>query len=159
MRRTISSIFLTAFSAISIAAPAMFPLPKNAFAPGHTVLEPSVAEEDYFWVNEKYPSTSAFDHYGRLFAKWHECVAKEKGWGSFGDVSDGQDSFIHQRVRFWVTPKNDVAVFVLLKYRSKGSARREKPDNEKQFVAVIKYTMPNANTVFAPFEVSCEPGP
>jgi hypothetical protein len=158
MRIAVTFLFGTLMPLWAVGADLMFPVPKNANAPTHIVLQPSVVEEDYFWVTEKYPASSTLDYYGHVLAKWRKCTGPEKEWNSFGDLANSEPQFIHQRARYWVSAKNDAAIIVMIKYHSKGSAWRDKPDNDKQFVAVVKYTQPEARKMLDSLKVSCNVG-
>jgi hypothetical protein len=141
------------------SAPTMFPLPPGAERPGHVVLHPSIAEQDFFWMKVPYPSTPALDHYDRVFSKWHQCSSPDPGWVSYGDLADGANRFLHNFVRYWISPQNDMAVTVLLRYESQGIAYRERPDNDEQFVAVIRHRVANAAAFLADLKVTCPPAP
>jgi hypothetical protein len=136
----------------------LFPVPTNAMAPEHGVLQPSVAEQDYFWVDEKYPASSALAHYRKVLSNWLECSGPSTDWSSYGDLSKDDERFVHARSAYWVSGDNDAAVVFLAKYESKGISWRNKPDNDNQFVAVVEYRVPNAREFLADLKVSCAPG-
>lgn len=46
--------------------------------------------------------------------------------------------FVHQLLKYWVSPGNDVAVTLVLRYELPGLATREAPSSERQFVALTR---------------------
>lgn len=150
---------------IFIAAPTfagvgqlMFSLPAGAEKAGHVVLQPSIAEQDFFWLQVPYPSVVALDHYSKVFANWRQCTSPDTGWISYGDSAQGANRFIHIRSHFWVSAKDDEAVTLILRYESKGSSFRKVPDNDRQFVAVIHHRIPDAGASVADLGVLCPRG-
>ncbi len=156
MNRLAAALLLCAVPLMAAATEIMFPVPKGAKGVSHVQLGPDGGEQDYFWLDESYPSTSAIDHYSRLFAKWRPCQLPEKEWSAFGDASSDSPRFIHQLVRQWVSRSNDVAVTVLLRYSSPGLREHIVPDSNRQFVAVIRHRMPNAAQELAKTGAKCE---
>jgi hypothetical protein len=134
----------------------MFPVPKSAIEPGHVVIAPGVSEQDHFWLNEKYPSSSALEHYRRIFSGWRHCVTRDEGWESFGDQSGGREKFVHQRLRHWVNSSNDVAVTLALTYTSNGLKHRVSPESDRQFVVLVRVKQPNASKTLAEMGAKCE---
>jgi hypothetical protein len=137
----------------------MFPVPAGAEKPGHVVLQPRIAEQDYFWIKAEYPATPALDHYEKIFANWRQCGTPVEGWDGYGDMSHGENSYLHNFVRYWISPANDRAVTVLFRYRSTGAAHRKRPDNDDQFVAVIQHRVSDAAAHFATIDVQCPKAP
>jgi hypothetical protein len=154
--RLIGAVALAA-PILAFGASTMFPLPKNAVDVHHVVISPEVSEEDYFWVSEKYPASSAIDHYKRVFSKWRSCNGMEKNdWALFGDWSKGEGQFIHQRMLQWVNAADDTAVTVIAKYTSAGHTYRITPDDDRQFVAVLRFRQSNASQMLKEMNVTCE---
>src|SRR5437879_2710991 len=141
MRRLVLTILLSAATSIASAADLMFPAPTRASGAAHAVIAPGVAEQDYFWLTEAYPSSTAMDHYGHLFEKWHRCRSRQEGWVSFGDLTTRPPRFVHQLARSWVNSSNDTAVTVSLRYQSSGEDARPAPENDHQFVFVLRPKM------------------
>src|SRR6266567_4054206 len=137
----------------------MFPVPPGAEKPDHVVLSPRIVEQDYFWMKAEYPATPALEHYVKIFATWRQCGTPEKGWDGYGDESNGQNRYLHNFVRYWISPANDRAVTVLFQYRSAGVAYRKRPDNDNQFVAVIQHRVRDAAAHFASIDVQCPKTP
>ena len=137
----------------------MFPVPPGAEKADHVVLSPRIAEQDYFWMKAEYPSTPALEHYAKLFAAWRQCGTPEKGWDGYGDMSNGQNRYRHNFVRYWISPANDRAVTVLFEYQSAGVAYRKRPDNDNQFVEVIQHRVRDAAAHFASIDVQCPKAP
>jgi hypothetical protein len=158
MRHLLIGVLALLFVPFAAAAELMFALPKGAIDASHVVLQPVTAEQDYFWLNDAYPSSSAMDHYTRVFAKWRPCRGSENGWSSFGDHSGLTDQFVHQYVRHWLSRSGDVAVTVLLKYTSPGLGQRERPDSDRQFVVVLRHGGSKLSAELASIGVSCEAG-
>ena len=160
MRRLCIFIALLATSAGAASdKKTMFPVPPGAEKADHVVLSPRIAEQDYFWMKAEYPLTPALEHYAKLFTTWRQCGAPEKGWDGYGDVSDGQNRYRHNFVRYWISPANDRAVTLLFEYQSGGVAYRKRPDNDNQFVAVIQYRVRDAAAHFASINVQCSKAP
>src|SRR5713226_2989811 len=90
----------------AVAAPTMYPVPTGAAEVGHVALQPGIAEQDHFFLAEKYPGASAMEHYSKVFSKWRPCYWNERGWSSFSDASGSEPRFIHRFVRHWVSPNN-----------------------------------------------------
>jgi hypothetical protein len=148
-------IFLCCAPSVALSTQTMFPVPKGALAPSHVVITPGVSEQDHFSLNERFPGTSAIEHYRGLFAAWRPCTWATAGWSSFGDLSQGDKRFIHQFARHWVNRANDTAVTVVLRYTSAGAQQREVPDNERQTVVVIRVTAPDAAKQMAELGARC----
>ena len=137
----------------------MFPVPPGAEMPAHVVLSPRIAEQDYFWMKAEYPATPALEHYAKLFASWRQCGSPEKGWDGYGDLSDGQNRYLHNFARYWISPTNDRAVTVLFQYQSPGVDTRRRPENDNQFIAVIQHRVRDAAAHFASIDVRCPKAP
>jgi hypothetical protein len=148
-----------ASSAFAASGKMMFPVPEGASKPDHVVLSPRIAEQDYFWMKAEYPGTPALDHYTKLFAGWTPCGDPAKGWDGYGDMSDGQNRYLHNFVRYWISPANDRAVTLLMQYQSKGVEFRRRPDNDNQFVALIHHRVSDASAHFASIDVKCPKTP
>jgi hypothetical protein len=133
----------------------MFPAPKTAIEPSHVVITP-VSEQDHYWLNEKYPASTALEHYKRVFASWRPCYGRERGWESFGDRTTDQPTYVHQLLRHWVNPANDTSVTLGLRYISSGSNYRITPDTDRQFVVLVRVKQPNASQTLVEMGVTCE---
>ena len=136
----------------------MYPVPERALDVEHVVLQPGIIEQDHFFLSEKYPGASAVDHYRKVFSKWRLCFWDDRGWSSFGDASGRERRFIHQFVRHWVSPRNDVAVTLMLRYTSAGLEYRAVPDNERQFVVLLRRKSKNAEKALGQIGAKCEKG-
>ena len=136
-----------------MAGATMFPLPPDARRPAHVVLTPGSAEQDYFWLKALYPATPALGHYTKVFARWLPCEPQEADWRSFGDASNGL--FLHQFLRYWISGDNRQAVTLLFQYTSPGTAHRARPDNDNQWVAVLRHRVPDAATFLSGMDVEC----
>ena len=154
--RFLGSVVAVCAPAIAAAASTMFPVPKNAIEPGHAVIAPGASEQDHFWLKESFPSSSAVDHYERIFSKWRPCHGRESGWESFGDRSKGDERFVHQRLRYWVNAANDTAVTLALMYTSTGLTPRARPDTDRQFVVLIRLKQPDAAKLLSEMGAKCE---
>jgi hypothetical protein len=160
MRLLLVCAALLSDSAVGAAENAlMFPVPKGAEKAAHVVLVPGVAEQDYFWITAEYPATPALEHYSKLFSGWKQCGDPSKGWDGYGDMSHGNNRYLHNFVRHWVSPANDRVVTVLFQYQSKGIESRRMPDNKNQFVAVIQHRAPDASAHLASIDVKCPKAP
>lgn len=152
----IVAIAMTVVVSTAGAVQTMYPLPSGATNVGHVALEPGTIEQDHFLVAEKYPGSSAMDHYGKVFSKWRSCYWNDRGWYSFGDASGEKPQFVHQLVRHWVSPRNDVAVTVLIRYTSTGLTYRAAPDNERQSVVVLRRKSKNAEKELGEIGATCD---
>jgi hypothetical protein len=133
----------------------MFPIPPGAVSPDHVVISPGASEQDHFWLDEKYPGTSALDHYRKIFAAWRSCPMRMSGWESFGDKSSGQSSFLHQQLHHWVNKANDTAIVLALRYESQGSTYRISPDSNRQFVVLVRLKQKNVSKTLAEMGALC----
>jgi hypothetical protein len=156
MQRLFLTILASLASSLVFGATTMYSVPNGAVEVAHVVLLPGVGEQDYFWLKEKYPSSSALGYYSRVFSGWRPCYGRQREWWSFGDQSSGEDRFIHQLSRHWVNAANDTAVTLVLKYTSSGLNRRVMPDTDRQFVAVVRYKHRNAAKDLGEIGVKCE---
>ena len=158
IRRLTATALMLSASTVGIASDSlMFPTPTNAIDPSHVVISPGASEQDYFWLKETNPGSSAIDHYSRVFAKWKPCRESESGWSTFGDRANGRDERVHQLTRYWVSTQNDTAVTVLLKYASPGATTtRPTPASDRQFVAVVRIKVPDAKATLAGMGIACE---
>ena len=138
------------------AAQTTYPVPKGASEVGHVALQPGAAEQDHFFLVEKYPGSSAMDHYRKVFAKWRPCYWNEREWSSFADAAGPKPQFIHRLVRHWASAANDVAVTVAIQYTSPGMASRTVPANDRQFVVVAIRKSANAEKDLAEIGAKCE---
>jgi len=138
------------------ATPTTYPVPKGASEIGHATLQAGVAEQDHFFLIEKYPGSSAMEHYRAVFAKWRPCYWKEREWSSFADAAGSAPQFVHRLVRHWVSPRNDVAVTVAIQYTSPGVAPRTVPANDSQFVVVAIRKSTDAEKNLAEIGAKCE---
>jgi hypothetical protein len=136
----------------------MYPVPPGAVGVSHDVLQPKVHEQDSFWLDERFPSSSAVEHYQRIFSGWRTCYGSDRNWWSYGDRSSGEERVIHQLSRHWLNAANDTAVTVVLKYSSGGSEQRDTLDDARQFVVVLRHRQPNAEKYLAEIEVKCDKG-
>ena len=139
----------------------MYPAPKGALGVEHVSVQPGVYEEDYLVLAERYPGASALKHYVTIFSHWHPCRGyRDDGWESFGDASGTDKVFVHQLIKHWVNPQNDVAVTLVLRYESPGLATREVPSSDRLFVAVTRLQHVDAEKeVVKMGAVSCAKGP
>jgi hypothetical protein len=137
----------------------MFPVPSGAESPSHVVLSPGVGEEDYFWLKAPFPETPALPHYSKVFSDWVECKSWTAGWDGHGDASNEAKRYVHRFARHWISKENDRAITLLFQYESAGLDFRQRPDNDKQFVAVIRYKVPDAAAYFSEVKIDCTKAP
>lgn len=137
----------------------MFPTPRNAEQRGHVVLQPSIAEQDHYFVVEEFPSTTVFDHYNKVFAKWISCKAPHPGWISYGDLSSRSERFIHINTKFWVSKDNKTSITVFLRYESRSADDHVRPDNNRQFVGVLRHRVDDARSLLSTFNAECPTTP
>jgi hypothetical protein len=158
--RRLSMLVAVLVSAAAFAADTMYPVPTGAIDVGHHVLQPGVYEEDHFFLTERYPGNSALTHYEDVFSHWQSCHGPSEGWQSFGDASGSEKVFIHQLLRYWVNPQNDVALTLVLRYESPGLATREAPSSDRQFVALMRLRLRPGEAAkhLAPMGVKCAKG-
>jgi hypothetical protein len=106
-----------------------------------------------------YPETPALTHYSRVFADWVPCKPWEAEWSGFGDTANGANRYVHRFARHWITADNRRAVTLVLQYESPGTAFRQRPDGETQFVSVIRHRVPDAAAFFADIKIECPKAP
>jgi len=157
--RTAVAVLAFLAAGVALAAKTMFPVPLGAEKPDHVVLSPGVAEQDYFFMRAPYPVTPALSHYEKLFANWVSCKPWEPGWEGYGDAAKGANQYVHRFTRNWIASDNRLAVTLLFEYRSPGTAFRSRPENDNQFIAVIRHRVPNASAFFADIKVQCPKAP
>jgi hypothetical protein len=158
MRAFLGLILLSGITAAT-AAELMYPLPKGAVEIGHVAIQPHVYEEDHFRLNERFPGTSAVQHYSAIFAGWRACRGSDRGWVTFPDASGTAPQFVHQLLRFWVNAKNDEAVTLVLRYESPGLSTRDVPSSDDQFVALTRLRHIDAeNQLFGKMGLRCATG-
>jgi hypothetical protein len=158
MRRAAAIVGLVVVS-IAMAAQTMFPIPSDAEKAGHVVLSPGTAEQDYFFIKAQFPETPALPHYAKIFADWVPCKPSSPDWDGYGDAANGANRYTHNFVRYWITADNRQAVTLLFQYYSPGTASRRRPDNDNQFVAVIRHLVPDAKAFLAELKVDCSKAP
>lgn len=146
---TLSSLFLVAVKAS--AEDLMFPVPPGAESPEHVILDPGFSEQDYFWIKASYPDTPALAHYSKLFDGWLECTSWAAGWDG---ILRG-DRYLHRFMRHWANVENTLAITLLFQYSSPGFKPRAQPDNDRQFVAVIREYAQNAEWHFGEMRIDC----
>ena len=157
--RAIAAAIGLAIAGSAVSAETMFPVPAGAEKPAHVVLSPGVAEQDYFFMKVPYPDTSVVGHYANVFANWVPCKPWNDGWEGYADSANGAYRFIHRFTRNWLSTDNHAAVGLLLQYESPGTAFRPRPDNNNQFVAVLRHRVADANSFFADMKVQCPKAP
>lgn len=157
--RSIATAIGLAIAGSAVSAETMFPVPADAEKPAHVLLSPGVAEQDYFFMKVPYPDTAVVAHYAKVFGNWVSCKPWNDGWESYADSANGANRFIHRFTRNWVSTDNHLAVSLLLQYESSGTASRPRPDNNNQFVAVLRHRVPDAKAFFADMRVQCPKAP
>jgi hypothetical protein len=155
--RYLSLIIVFAMAPLHLAAEqSMFPLPEGAIGATHIVLGADGAEQDYFWIKEKYPSFTALTHYSAVFSGWRQCYGIAREWRSFPEQQTGADLYVHLLVRHWVNKANDTSFSLILRYSSKGLEPRVAPDSDRQYVALVRRTRPNAAEKLEEIGNKCE---
>jgi hypothetical protein len=144
-------------ASVAVAAQTMYAVPDRASEIRHDVLQPGAYEQDSFFVAEPYPGISVLEHYGVVFSKWRICHGTDS-WLSFPDQSGQEPQFIHQLVRHWASPLNDEVVTLVLRYTSPGLETRTAPVNDRQFVALARLRVPDAEKQLIQIGVKCEKG-
>jgi hypothetical protein len=137
----------------------MFPLPPDAKEAGHVVLAQGVSEEDYFWIRASFPETPALAHYSTLFKGWLECKPWTPGWEGRRDPSHGTGRYLHRFLRHWINEENNHSVMLLFQYESADLNYPQRPDNDRQFVAIVSDRVPDAAKHFAEINVDCPKAP
>ena len=141
------------------AAQLTYALPKGARDVEHSALQPKVREQVAFWIQEGFPSTSAVQHYERVFAGWTPCQKDgDTDWYSFPDARDGHQTFVHELARFWVSPNNGTAISLFLRYESQREPSGGKPDNSRQVVYLVQHRSTNARKQLSEVGVTCDKG-
>jgi hypothetical protein len=136
-----------------------FPMPKGAVEPEHVTLQPGVASQDHFFLNEKFPGSSAITHYAQVFSTWQSCYWDERGWDTIPDASVTPARLIHRMVRFWVAPTNSDWVMVSLQYESPGLTDRVAPVDDRQYVVVAIRKSQDAHKDLVALDAKCDEAP
>jgi hypothetical protein len=158
--RTLLFLIASSFVPPVVAGePLLFPVPSGAIEAEHVTLQPGIASQDHFFLNEKFPGSSALTHYARVFSKWRPCFWPEREWETIGDASTKPPRSLHRRVRFWVEPSNRMWVMVTVQYESPGLIERVAPVNDRQFVVVAIRNVPDALKDIALLDVKCDEAP
>jgi hypothetical protein len=118
----------------------MYSLPPNALEARHIKLSDTGDEQDYFFVEEAYPSTRVLDHYRTLFAGWTECTGPNPEWESFADSATGKLRYVRQLPRWWINAEGDTIVMVALLYESGDGISPEQAARQKVIVLRHKST-------------------
>ena len=91
-------------------------------------------------VDAQYPDASVAQFYAKnIKAPWVACFANIPEWESFGDIANGNNRFVHQRLMYWVNKEEGKLLMVGMQYYSPGSAFRSEPVNTTQYVTVAEY--------------------
>jgi hypothetical protein len=122
-------------------------------------MSPGSYEQDFFWIKAEYPAVPALSHYEKVFSDWLRCRSKQDEWSGYGDISGAEHRYLHNLVRYWISPQNDRAITLLMRYESKGAQYRKRPDNQEQFVAVIQHWTADAAGWLANLDVQCPKAP
>jgi hypothetical protein len=158
--RALLILIASSICSASVAADRLaFPVPSGAIEPEHVTLQPGIASQDHFFLNEKYPGSSALVHYARVFSKWKPCFWPERDWERIPDASGHSPRLLHRRVRFWVAPSNSEWVMVAVQYESPGLTERAEPVNDRQFVFVAIRKVQDASKDIALLDVKCDEAP
>jgi hypothetical protein len=116
------------------------------------------ANELYFKVDEAYPSIHVLDYYSKqISGPWISCTSDSDGWQSFGDLSGNSPRYIHQIRRYWVDFNKKRLLLLAIRYYSRGSDRRENPDNNLQNVYLTEYEDDNLQQTAEMLKIKCEP--
>jgi hypothetical protein len=151
------SCFLV-FTAAAAAESPMYPLPPRAREPEHHAIQPGVYEQDSFWVEQAYPSTSVVDHYQKVFAGWLTCSRSDTGWVSYLDARGGERELVHELTRFWINRANDTAITLILRYQSPDSLSATGPNNKQQVVYLLRNRVSDARKAQGELDTTCETG-
>jgi hypothetical protein len=154
----LSVLAIASFLNVASAATPMFQVPKGALEAEHITLQPGVAWQDHFFLKEKYPGSSALEHYSRAFFDWRSCFWAKRDWESILDASSGSVRQLHRRVRFWVSPTNREWVMVTLQYGSPMGSGGGLAD-DRQYVVVAIRRSNNAIGELTEFDAKCDEAP
>ena len=135
---TVSVLALALTIASSYAADGVaLPLPANAKEVWHT--DGDWLQTSYV-IEAKYPDDSVAQFYiSNVKTPWVRCFVGIKKWESFGDVSNNNNRFVHQRLMHWINRKEKKLLMVAMHYYSPGTETRCEPDNSSQYVTVAEY--------------------
>jgi hypothetical protein len=153
----LSLLVVTSLNVASAATP-MFQVPKGALEAEHVTLQSGVAWQDHFFLKEKYPGSSALDHYSQVFSDWRSCFWTNRDWESVLDGSSGSIRQLHRRVRFWASPTNREWVMVTLQSGTlNGGGIR--PADDRQYVVVSIRRSTDAISELMELDAKCDEAP
>ncbi len=139
---------------------ASFPIYPEAKDIQHIPLSEGTAKanELFFKVEASYPSERVLDYYSKQITNpWVSCTSDSENWQNFGDVSGKTPRYIHYIRRYWVDFNKKRLLLLAIRYYSKGSESREKPDNNDQNVFLIEYEDENLQQTTTMLKIKCEP--
>lgn len=115
------------------------------------------ANELFFEVEKSYPFNGVIDYYIKhISSPWVLCSSKSKGWQDFGDVSGKDPEFVHQYGHYWANFEKQRLLMLAVRYISKGSEYRKKPDNNIQNVYLVEYKEKDLQKALDRLSLKCE---
>jgi hypothetical protein len=152
------AVLFLSCSSVSAQHKTMFPVPKGAFDVGHVTIRESGARQDHYSIKLPYPSDAILEHYRKVLGKsWEECIwgqGKSEWWG-YGDTSNGNSRYVHQREVVWVNRGARSIIFLGLRYISPGPETRRVPDHDIQNVIVLRTPRGDLAAELKAFGISC----
>ena len=136
-----------------------FAVPAGAHDVKHVALQPGVAVEDHFFLNEPFPGSSAISHYERVFAEWRPCFWPERDWDVVPDSTVDPPRLLQRKVRYWAAPRNTEWVMVAIQYESPGLADRPVPARDEQQVVLVNRKSQDAISDLELVGAKCEEAP
>jgi hypothetical protein len=136
------SVLVLGLNAVpSVAADGVaLPLPPKAKEVKHIKVDGGWLQTSYV-VEEKYPDASVAQFYtSNIKTPWSRCFVGIPRWESFGDVSNGNNRFVHQRLMHWINRNEKKLLIVAMHYYSLGTETRSEPDTSSQYVTVAEYS-------------------
>jgi hypothetical protein len=159
-RRTIALVFASLFvlgaTPCFAAEGVALPLPPQAKEVRNMNPEGAWLQTSYV-VEAKYPDAFVAQFYlSNVKAPWSQCFAEIPKWDSFGDVSNGNNRYVHQILMHWINRKERKLLLVAMRYYSTGSETRCEPENSSQYVAVAEYPEQDIEQAIELLKLKCE---
>ncbi len=129
---------------------------KTALDVNHYTFPNGKGKQVFYKVKAKYPNLDVLNFYSEIIQEpWVKCSGNTQ-WESFADTSGNEPLFVHQSVQRWVNFEQNRLLFLAIKYRSPGSQKREKPDNNVQNIYLAEYLEPNIRKTLTAIGITCK---
>ena len=151
-------IFLALLIIVSCSTPHGQPtdlrVPTNAQEAVNVILTEGRYFQTHFYLEEDYPSNSAFSHYSSLLGgPWHYCERGD-GWFHYIDTTREEDLLIHKQIHSWLNPVEQRYISLSLTYES-ATVTDALPDTSSQRVILVESIGANLRRVIDRLKLEC----